>query len=628
MKQLIRESAIKNKNRLTLSLCHTVESPESCKLHLNVSKDNFTVLTYNIRSYQKNFEDFKVALYRLNSNIDVIVLTECWLSEGTIIEEIPGYHTFKTSSQINKNGGIVTYIRTVWNNATNSEANLADADSMLLNITNDIILLAIYRSPSFTNADTFFESLDMTLSNLKHKQTILLAGDININIMDLENNQASSYSCLMASHNLTPAITVPTRGGACIDHIFVKTNTNPFGLVCNLSITDHDLAICSVPLNSHMKKQTKRWITKTDWDAVNAEIAQSDWEPIYSSSCVNNSLNFFNNIVTNAINRHTKQIKISRKLANIQPWVTPGLIRCMRQRDKLHLACKANPNDDTKHLIYTRYRNYLYLLLRKLKTLHNKKKIDDNKDNPKRLWTAIKDITCGNKNNQNNATQLIGSSISPTQALDSCNQHFVDVGEQHADKILNRLGTTHNSLIETYQPKQITSQSFFMNPTDEQEIADIIRNLKIDSTPGPDQLTVHLLSKCLNSFIKPITHIFNLSLETGVFPDSWKTASVTPIYKTGPKEDPRNYRPIALLSIVSKILEKIVNKRLIDYLDKNHIISDRQFGFRQGRSTEDAVSLLTDRVAHHIENGHCCIGVFLDLAKAFDTVSTGLDNGI
>ncbi|PZC82336.1 hypothetical protein B5X24_HaOG210639 [Helicoverpa armigera] len=84
--------------------CHTVDSPESCNIILNVSKDKFTVLTYNIRSYQKNFDDFKVALYRLNSNIDVIVLTECWLSEGTILEEMPGYYIYRTFSQVNKNG--------------------------------------------------------------------------------------------------------------------------------------------------------------------------------------------------------------------------------------------------------------------------------------------------------------------------------------------------------------------------------------------------------------------------------------------------------------------------------------------------------------------------------------------
>lgn len=98
-------------------------------------------------------------------------------------------------------------------------------------------------------------------------------------------------------------------------------------------------------------------------------------------------------------------------------------------------------------------------------------------------------------------------------------------------------------------------------------------------------------------------------------------AAVIPIYKNGAKDDPCNYRPISLLGGYSKLLERVVNKRLTKYLEKNSLLSDRQFGFRQGKSTEDAVTLLTDMVVTHLDQGRSCVGVFLDLAKAFDTVS-------
>jgi hypothetical protein len=125
----------------------------------------------------------------------------------------------------------------------------------------------------------------------------------------------------------------------------------------------------------------------------------------------------------------------------------------------------------------------------------------------------------------------------------------------------------------------------------------------------------------LRLLIKPLTHIYNLSLSSGIFPTIWKTALVTPIYKNGDKSKPCNFRPISLLTFFSKLLEKLVNKRIVSYLESNNLVPDRQYGFRRGRSTEDAVKLVSNIVSSALDQGRCCVGVFLDLAKAFDTVS-------
>ncbi|CAG9137934.1 unnamed protein product [Plutella xylostella] len=98
-------------------------------------------------------------------------------------------------------------------------------------------------------------------------------------------------------------------------------------------------------------------------------------------------------------------------------------------------------------------------------------------------------------------------------------------------------------------------------------------------------------------------------------------ANVCPIYKSGDKNDVTNYRPISLLTSLSKILEKVVNNQLLKFLEKESLLHDHQFGFRRGRSTEDAVANLVDHVAKKLDSGERCVGVFLDLAKAFDTVS-------
>ncbi|XP_059062699.1 uncharacterized protein LOC131855443 [Achroia grisella] len=114
------------------------------------------------------------------------------------------------------------------------------------------------------------------------------------------------------------------------------------------------------------------------------------------------------------------------------------------------------------------------------------------------------------------------------------------------------------------------------------------------------------------------------NFENCFFPDSWKTALLYPIHKGGCKYSPDNYRPIALLGTFSKLLEKLVNRRLVKYLENQNLLSPKQFGFRSGKSTEDAVSLLITTITSKLDQGLQCVGVFLDLAKAFDTVSNKL----
>lgn len=104
-------------------------------------------------------------------------------------------------------------------------------------------------------------------------------------------------------------------------------------------------------------------------------------------------------------------------------------------------------------------------------------------------------------------------------------------------------------------------------------------------------------------------------------PDSLNVANITPIFKAGDPKVASNYRPISFLTSLSKIIEKVVNKRLLLFLDNQGLLSDNQYGFRNNRSTEDAVTNLTDFVTGKLDDSKRCIGVFMDLAKAVDTVS-------
>lgn len=122
----------------------------------------------------------------------------------------------------------------------------------------------------------------------------------------------------------------------------------------------------------------------------------------------------------------------------------------------------------------------------------------------------------------------------------------------------------------------------------------------------------------------PITFICNICLSTGVFPTDLKKSLIHPIHKSGSRDCVNNYRPISILPALSKILEKVINKQLINYLESKKLLSENQYGFRSGRSTNDAVHQLTDTIVTKLDEKRKVLTIFLDLAKAFDTVSAPL----
>ena len=161
----------------------------------------------------------------------------------------------------------------------------------------------------------------------------------------------------------------------------------------------------------------------------------------------------------------------------------------------------------------------------------------------------------------------------------------------------------------------------FFVPTTEQEIQDIISNLKNTNSVDHDRIPTNLLKFCSAELVPILSHINNASLEEGIFPDALKIASVTPIYEAGDIKCRSNYRPISVFCALSKISEKVVSTRLLEYLTRYAILHKNQFGFRSQRSTSMALLQLIDDVSEAIDQGRFTVGIFIDLAKAFDTVN-------
>ena len=160
----------------------------------------------------------------------------------------------------------------------------------------------------------------------------------------------------------------------------------------------------------------------------------------------------------------------------------------------------------------------------------------------------------------------------------------------------------------------------FLAPTTTEEIADIVSNLKNSSSSGYDNIPTKLIKYCNNELAPIIAHINNQSLTDGIFPTSLKIARVVPIFKNGNASTVSNYRPISILSVFSKVFEKIVHTRLEKYLLENAILHSNQFGFRSRLSTCMALLELMNKLTASIDAGEITVGLFIDLAKAFDTV--------
>ena len=205
---------------------------------------------------------------------------------------------------------------------------------------------------------------------------------------------------------------------------------------------------------------------------------------------------------------------------------------------------------------------------------------------------------------------MIPSLVTKNEITEKINKFFFNVGATLAAAI-----TPSNKNPLEYM-KNNTNIIFQSSPVTEKEVENIILHLK-DSSSGWDELRPNVMKTIKRSILFPIMYVSNLSFQTGVFPRELKIANVVLIFKSGDEMVFTNYRPV---SVFSKILERLMNNRLIDYINENKLLYKYQFGFQKGKSTYMAVLTLVDKISEALDNGDYVIGVFLDFSKAFDTV--------
>ena len=323
------------------------------------------------------------------------------------------------------------------------------------------------------------------------------------------------------------------------------------------------------------------------------------------------------------VDRHAPIKKLNSKeiKLKVKPWITQEISKMIKTKNKLFERKKRQPTNENVKLLYNIFRNRVNRELKKSKKSYYAAYFEEHSNNTKKTWEGIRSIV-NIKNSVNpKIVQLnINGSVidEPKLVVNEINNFFVNVGpntEKDVPKVPNIL--PENFL------KNRNQFNFIIAHIANEEVLEIIKSLNNKSS-GPSSIPLDLLQIVADLIVFPLCHIINMSFSKGIFPEKLKIMKVIPLHKGGSTQDLNNFRPISLLSIFDKIIEKILHKRLYQFLEHHHILFENEFGFRKDNSTSYALMEITEKIKESIDSGKFGCGIFIDLRKAFDTVNHGI----
>jgi len=238
----------------------------------------------------------------------------------------------------------------------------------------------------------------------------------------------------------------------------------------------------------------------------------------------------------------------------------------------------------------------------------------------KEIWKCLNNLSLSNRKTSN--TQKFSKVVHNNQVYtndsaiaDAFNNYFVEIAHD-LRKSLPPIGKSYKNYL-----KSPVCNSFYCQNTSYTEIIDIISNIKSTGSSGPDNVPSLIIKHSKYAVADVLAYLCNYSFNEGVFPHCLKSSKVIPLFKNGDRKLVSNYRPISLLNVFSKILEKLMCNRLNSYLTKYNLLYEFQFGFRKDHSCTLALIDVINMVKREIGNKNNVMGLFMDLSKAFDMVS-------
>ena len=498
---------------------------------------------------------------------------------------------------------------------------------------NDIVIGLIYRSPSHNTVKELNKFISHVAEKIKReKSKLIITGDLNINLLQANSHsEIGNFLDSLISVNLIPKITLPSRKShstaTLIDHIYTDIEKDDcLAGTITTDITDHYSNFlffkATKTIKAKPKNITYRCVNDTTVNAFNQALQNETWDNVLSKTNPELAYQSFIDTYSKLMNTYlpVKTCTFNRFKHKAQPWITKGLIKSLSTKEKLYnkyLNCKNTNLKTIKEAQYKTYRNIYNNLIRKAKALHWHNTLEKSKHDLKNTWKNINLILGRNKNNlkhnfpdtfkYDNKTYSTKDDIS-----NGFNNYFINVGPRLASEIPSM---TCNNIPNINFPN-----SFYLTPTCPAEVSNVINRLKSKTSCGHDEISPRLVKATAHSISQPISHITNMSFQTGIFPTDLKKAKVIPIYKNKDKSTFCNYRPISLLPAFSKIIERLAYNRLYKYIQMNKILDPSQYGFQSKISTNHAIIELQNRIIDNLGKNRHCIGIFIDLSKAFDTL--------
>lgn len=584
----------------------------------SLKTDSLTILHLNIRSLSSNFNELAILIKKFLVKPTVVVCTEAWTVINIHEYDLQGYTIYYTGPGSNQADSTVAYVLdSVPHSACIKK--IGEVNSIEIEIAtashDKLLVTGVYR-PHGCDQSKFIESLNSAISLTNNRDTHILLGDFNIDILT-DSAATAEYLDQFYANGYISAINTVTRrnprGGTCLDHIFVKSNIPQIrSYVVEADITDHYPTLLEINIKSVDKERPPR--QTINYHLLNRLGSAINWSSVYTAEDANTAVLAFTTLVLDAMtsSRFTKKHK---KFKARKDWITPVLIQLSNRKTAMYRSLKQDPNNETKSVKYKRMCRSLKVQIAITKNNYYKGILERTRGNTTKLWQFVnRNFNRAEKSKTIHKLQ-VGEQIieDPYVICNTLNGFFSSIGQSLSGEIQKPA----NAQIHNYN----LPETEWLMPTNEQEIAGLIKALDVRSCSGHDGINANILQRLVDSISGPLAYIFNLVFTSGIFPDEFKKAVVIPIHKGGSKSDVNNYRPISLLCTLAKVLETLIMKRLNAHLNRFNILSDNQYGFRSNVSTNHALKKLTDFVYEKLDSHEPAAVIFLDLKKAFDTVN-------